>query len=590
MKIKPKILFLCAAALAVAACQDTTLMYDTLSHGQKTDNSIEFSNYVGGMTRASRATGKTFVAGDSIEVYGFMKTGEIVDNLFDKQVVKNAGDAWTYSPKKFWNVGSEYDFYAIFPFSNSNAFDKANKTFSVTDFEVNVNPADQVDLMIAQQIKSASANNTVNFVFNHILSNVSFFVKTSNDFDTAGVKSVEVLTFDLKKLYKKGSFAQTGWSNDDVFEGGWTPDVDVIYNLPQVTNIVYNIGDLEASVITKDQLLLPQAISDSAVIDIVYQLVYDDNTSSTFTKSVKLNKIVGNNGRQSSILAAWNPNYRYNYIMSVNPSMTKIKPNAKDDNDQNDYAGGDPDTTPNVNIIEIDTDGDGITDEYWIDEDGDGNPDYPIIWEDIDGDGKEEAIPDRDGDGIPDDSDGDGSPDVIWVDTNGDGVVDTELEREIEVVPGVVTDPDDPNYPENPNIDYNGFVDNYQNPSGYLITDNEGEYWIDEDGDGVGDIKILWMDIDGDGKLEGIADKNGDGILTIEDSYDNDGLDYNGNPNDYDVIMVDEDGDGTAETELEKEITIVPDDLPDVEIEDSAIEFSAEVDNWIDEYDADYKM
>ena len=164
------------------------------------------------------------------------------------------------------------------------------------------------------------------------------------------------------------------------------------------------------------------------------------------------------------------------------------------------------------------------------------------------------------------------------------------MEREIEVVPGVVTDPDDPNYPENPNIDYNGFVDNYQNPSGYLITDNEGEYWIDEDGDGVGDIKILWMDIDGDGKLEGIADKNGDGILTIEDSYDNDGLDYNGNPNDYDVIMVDEDGDGTAETELEKENTIVPDDLPDVEIEDSAIEFSAEVDNWIGEYDADYKM
>ena len=78
--------------------------------------------------------------------------------------------------------------------------------------------------------------------------------------------------------------------------------------------------------------------------------------------------------------------------------------------------------------------------------------------------------------------------------------------------------------------------------------------------------------------------------MTIEDSYDNDGLDYNGNPNDYDVIMVDGDGDGTAETELEKEITIVPGDLPDVEIEDSAIEFSAEVDNWIDEYDADYKM
>ena len=232
MKIKPKILFLCAAALTVTACQDTTLMYDTSGRDYKSVNSIEFSNYVGGMTRASRATGKTFVADDTIEVYGFMKTGNIVDNLFDKQPVKNTGNAWTYSPKKFWNVGSEYDFYAIFPFSDNNAFDKANKTFSVTDFQVEENLNAQVDLMIAQQIRNASANNTVNFVFNHILSNVSFFVKTANDFVTTDVVRVEVLTFDVKKLYKKGSFAQSAWSNDDVFEGRWTPDVNVVYNLP----------------------------------------------------------------------------------------------------------------------------------------------------------------------------------------------------------------------------------------------------------------------------------------------------------------------------------------------------------------------
>ena len=589
--MKPRIFLLCTAALMVAACQDTTLMYDTLGYGEKTDNSIEFGNYVGGMTRASRGTGNTFLTGDKIEVYGFMTTGTIVDKLFNKQSVEKKDDGtWTYSPKKYWNIGSEYDFYAIFPYSDGNSFDDAGKTFSVTDFVVEENTANQVDLMIAQQILNASAPNTVNFVFNHILSNVSFYVKTSDDFVTTGIDRIEVVSFDVKGLYKKGSFAQTGWNNENAFEGSWTADANVVYNLPQVTGVVYNIGAAQASAITQDQLLLPQTISDNAVITITYTVFYDDTTSSTFTKSVKLNKIVGSNGIQSSILAAWNPNYRYNYIIAVNPSMTKIKPIAKDDNDQNDYEDPNADTTPNVNIIEIDTDGDGVTDEYWIDEDGDGNPDYPIIWEDIDGDGKEEAIPDRDGDGIPDDSDGDGSPDVIWVDTDGDGIVDTELEREVEVGPGVITDPDDPNYPDEPNADFNGGVDNYLEPSGYLITDNEGEYWIDLDGDGVGDIEILWKDIDGDGKLEGIADKNGDGILTIEDSYDNDGLDYNGNPNDYDVIMIDTNGDGIADTELEKVITVVPGDLPDDEVEESAIEFSAEVGSWLDEYDAPYKM
>lgn len=589
--MKPRIFLLCTAALMVAACQDTTLMYDTLGYGEKTDNSIEFGNYVGGMTRASRGTGNTFLTGDKIEVYGFMTTGTIVDKLFNKQSVEKKDDGtWTYSPKKYWNIGSEYDFYAIFPYSDGNSFDDAGKTFSVTDFVVEENTANQVDLMIAQQILNASAPNTVNFVFNHILSNVSFYVKTSDDFVTTGIDRIEVVSFDVKGLYKKGSFAQTGWNNENAFEGSWTADANVVYNLPQVTGVVYNIGAAQASAITQDQLLLPQTISDNAVITITYTVFYDDTTSSTFTKSVKLNKIVGSNGIQSSILAAWNPNYRYNYIIAVNPSMTKIKPIAKDDNDQNDYEDPNADTTPNVNIIEIDTDGDGVTDEYWIDEDGDGNPDYPIIWEDIDGDGKEEAIPDRDGDGIPDDSDGDGSPDVIWVDTDGDGIVDTELEREVEVGPGVITDPDDPNYPDEPNADFNGGVDNYLEPSGYLITDNDGEYWIDLDGDGVGDIEILWKDIDGDGKLEGIADKNGDGKLTIEDSYDNDGLDYNGNPNDYDVIMIDTNGDGIADTELEKDITVVPDDLPDDEVEESAIEFSAEVGSWVDEYDAPYKM
>jgi len=577
---------------ALASCQQNELAYEYETRvTQGRTESIEFSNYIGGMTRASRTSGSSFQLNDSIEVYGYMKTGDIVDNLFNKQAVYNTGDViWDYNPKKFWNVGSEYEFYAIFPYSQErNSFDADTRLFKVTDYTVSPEADSQTDLMIAQRILDASANNVVNFVFNHMLSNVSFFVKTSKQFDTDGITAVQVLKFDVKGIYGKGSFTQTGWSgNNNGFVGQWTTDESSLYDMPTVTDVTYSVGDENAQILARDHMLLPQTINSNAVIEIVYRLIYEDGTSTTFTKSAKLNKIVGSNGSKSRILNSWEANYRYNYIVSIDPSKKVIVPNAKDDNDQDDFQGTDPDTTPNVNIVPIDDNGDGIPDEYWIDDDLDGNPDYPVIWEDIDGDGKEEAIPDRDGDGIPDDTDGDGNPDVVWIDTDSDGEVDTELEREVDNGPDVTTDPDDPNYPDSPFIDYNGGVDDYLAPSGYLVEDEDGELWIDTDGDGTGDIKILWKDIDGDGNLEGIADRDGDGILTPADSYDNDGVDYKGNPCDYDVIMVDTDGDGVADTELERKVNVTP--LPEPEIEPSAIDFSARVNEWDDEYDATYKF
>jgi len=175
------------------------------------------------------------------------------------------------------------------------------------------------------------------------------------------------------------------------------------------------------------------------------------------------------------------------------------------------------------------------------------------------------------------------------VDTNNDGYAESELERPIPddlIDDEIPTDPDDPNYPAAPFIDYDGGVGNYQTPGAYLVEDANGDFWIDLNGNGIfdaEDIKVLWEDIDGDGKLEGVADKDGDGILTVNDTYDNDNLDYNGNPNAYDVIMVDKDGDGTAETELEKDQPLDP----VVPVFENVIEFSAEVTNWNDEYEAE---
>ncbi|MBR6369590.1 MAG: fimbrillin family protein, partial [Bacteroidaceae bacterium] len=529
-------LFAGAALMLFGACQDNKVMYeyDSSSEGSAY---IDFSNYVGGITRSSMKTGASFAAGDAMGVFGSQTMGDILSYPFNNQLVTNVSTAsdpnlWSYEPKKYWDINSQYDFYAIYPYSASDyTFDRDSRLFTVNDFIVKSAADDQVDLMIAQSVINARPFNKVNFVFNHILSNVNFYVKTSDEFDVNGITSVTVLSFDITGLYGKGSYAQTEWNGNNSPVGVWTADNTSVYDLPEVKDVSYVIGGDKSS-LAEDLLLLPQNISDDAMVNVTYKLNYANGDESVFRRSVSLNRIMG--VKRSALMdtvaiASWASNYRYNYTISIDPSVTDQGghhlPIADPDHDQQDHQDNPGVYPPTVDLLPVDTDGDGVDDDYWVDEDMDGTPDYPLVWADIDGDGKEEAMPDRDSDGQPDDSDGDGNPDVIWMDTDSDGIVDTELER-----PLTPSGPDIPDTPaKTPFADYNGGIDDYMYADSYLMTDDQGEYWIDLDGDGNGDIHILWKDIDGDGLLEGIADKNGDGLLTDADSYDNDGKDYLGN-------------------------------------------------------------
>ena len=172
---------------------------------------------------------------------------------------------------------------------------------------------------------------------------------------------------------------------------------------------------------------------------------------------------------------------------------------------------------------------------------------------------------DKNGDGIldvTDTYDGDGKDyndnlndfDVIMVDTNGDGYAESELERTIPTISltmRYLPIPPIPTIPPLRSLTMTAVWADTKLPMHILLkmqTEITGSILTMTAPATLRSVE----DIDGDGKLEGVADKDGDGILTVNDSYDNDNVDYNGNPNAYDVIMVDKDGDGTAETELEK--------------------------------------
>ena len=110
---------------------------------------------------------------------------------------------------------------------------------------------------------------------------------------------------------------------------------------------------------------------------------------------------------------------------------------------------------------------------------------------------------------------------------------------------------------------------------------------VDIDGDGQADYPLAWEDIDGDGKDEGGIDRDGDGHI---DNVDGDNVNHAdpsspaygsvtdgnaNNPGGGDVILIDMDGDGICETQLENPLPI-----------STAIEFSAEIEEWEGTYDA----
>lgn len=606
-----KILLLAAVTTLLASCTESSIVNSDIENG-KTTGSIGFGiSLPQNTTRASRTA---FTTGDQMAVYGF-QDGTL---LFKNQLVSNTGaTTWQYSPLKYWQVGSAYDFYAMFPYSQTHSFNETTKLFTISDFTVADVQTDQVDVMIAQKNEPRPFN-TVDFTFNHLLSNVNFYFRTVAGFAFTGISSITVNNFDVTGLYNKGTYTQTDCTTNQPAVGAWSGQTGT-YDLPAVTSGTV-FGNTTVQNLATDLLLLPQNISTDARVKVNYTINYTDGTSSTFEKGVRLADIYGtlqSTGKKYKI-DHWDPNYIYNYTLAVNPAASNVVAGDADydgslgDNDGDGKGDGDRNSS-----VVVDEDG-----NYWVDTDDDGAGDIPIVWEDIDGDGIEEGGVDTDGDGHIDNYDNDDTndnadpnydplddnpnnpehKDPVMIDTDGDGEPDTPLRR-----PGGTNADDtvDNNY----KVDYDGTLTGEQTPtvelesiaaddannpfndatSPYYQANNEDTfYYVDVNGDGAynpaDDYAVVWKDIDNDGKEEGIADKNHNGIA--DDNFDGENLGYIAdtdtvnNPDGLDVILVDKDGDGVAEMELER----VPKENGDTK--NPVIEFSATVEDWADAYDA----
>ena len=615
MKKNHSLLLAAVAAVALlSACAESDVLVDGDAAMSTSKGAIVFGHAVPqNITRASLTAGASFQAGDEMAVYGFQD-----DNLlFNNQLVtSNGGNSiWNYSPVKYWQGSSSYAFYAFYPYSVGHTFGTKDAPYiTVPTFTVADDKDSQIDLMVAQQVFPRPFN-TVDFVFNHILSNVNFHLNVPAAFDLTGIDNITVDHFDVTGILSTGAYTQTSFDSNRAV-GAWDSQSGT-YDFPEVTTGSVSAADRSYALST-DLLLMPQNIADDARISIDYTIHYSDNSASSFQKSARMDEIVGTSTKNGSteVLAAWRPNVRYNYILTVNPSVSNIVYDGVDWDGTS--GGGDKVVSGDVVV-----DGNG---NYWLDADRDGAGDYPIVWEDVDGDGWKEGGVDRDGDGHIDDVDQD---DAYVTPGTSDGTKDTEpsdgtTAGEHYGKDVILIDADDDDIPEKQLVqpgssnadttvengylvDYDGTLNGEQVPTtklGELAADdttnpyndptsvyyqpgNEDKFfYVDVDGNGefdmATDYPVVWADIDGDDKLEGIADKDRNGVA--DDNFDGENIGYivdtDGvhNPLGMDVILIDTDDDGVAETELERE--------PKDNTLNPVIEFTAIVEDWENEFDA----
>ena len=308
------------AALTLAGCTQSEILIEQTEIQNSAARRIEFGEAVAdNATRDSKtsvAGQSAFEVGDVMGIYGYQSYPNDeypVQEIFRNQAVTKTDSAWIYDPVQYFTPGSTYEFYGFFPQAVEHTFDRETKCFTFADFTVATAKSDQVDLMIAHKNETNPVN-TVEMLFNHLLSNVNFYFRVSDKFNNPSVVSYDVVQFTVNGLKGRGTYTQTGYDESLAAVGSWVVDNTADYSYPAVTS--GSIVKGEQLSLGDDLLLLPQPLGDDAVITITYRLNYADGTSSIHGPSTfALNKAIDGT---TAAIAAWQSNFRYNYYISVN--------------------------------------------------------------------------------------------------------------------------------------------------------------------------------------------------------------------------------------------------------------------------------
>lgn len=414
---KGLLLSVAALALCLVSC-DKEFIANDLPDGSSASE-IKFGPMLpGNMTRTSLSQSTGFPVGSVMSVSAFQYTTSGAslecDTIFKYQnITFDADSNWTYSPVKYWNIGSQYEFYGIYPSSVDYSFDFDSKLYAVNDFTVSDVTENQIDLMVSKK-NTTYPFNLVTLDFNHLLSQVNFYFQTSSAYslNDNSIDSIRIVSFDVTGIKNTASYSQDGYHTDagqlgDV-KGTWTiSGTSGEYDFPEVGQGRLNGASSRVGLGT-DLLMIPQNLAGVTLV-LNYRVFFNDSTTMLQTKTMSLASVLGrlttaDPSSPLDYIRDWKSNYIYNYYISVNPAKRK-----KSMIDWDGSVNGDEVVDPKADLKGPDDNGD-----YWVEIITPTDTTLEkVLWKDLDGDGKEEGyLGNIDGENL--------NPDSLPIVTDGD--------------------------------------------------------------------------------------------------------------------------------------------------------------------------
>lgn len=198
--MKKSNLIIAAAALVMASCAQNEVLFQDFK-----ETAIGFAKSgIENNTRAALTDSWFITSGNAFGVYGYKGSTMI----FQDETVTWNGEDWKNPTVRFWDKSAQdYCFYAYAPKSATNSFNNGKFTFTGLSLIKDIASAD-ADIAIATPLNNISyyhctGGNTnghgtghVEFIFNHILSKLSFKIKENGDFQAASA-DVKVKNIDI---------------------------------------------------------------------------------------------------------------------------------------------------------------------------------------------------------------------------------------------------------------------------------------------------------------------------------------------------------------------------------------------------------
>lgn len=244
------------AALTMTSCSNDEIGGNNTKQGDP----IEFGVYLGRDAQGSRGT---IITTENLTKFGVSAyyMSSVTPDFMYNQAVNKSGDAWTYSPVKYWPTMETYGitFYAYAPHTeDANGFIALpdNNQKGVPFINVSLPTGDNADLkqMVDfvtdeefYQMKT-NGNNTsdkITFKFNHKMTRIGLNAKVSEDVyntDAANKTKVVIRSIELNAGGEFYTSAKYKYTEHDLLTGNSNPEYwydrkgDVKLNLKSIFN------------------------------------------------------------------------------------------------------------------------------------------------------------------------------------------------------------------------------------------------------------------------------------------------------------------------------------------------------------------